>query len=118
MDCRYYNQTVRLECRVVSQLTVYQFSRAGRIFWCYEEQERCFILYCQTSAITVGLSMLNLVEKQSLFTGRYFVVYLGDWLVLQTKSSVVASRCVMNGPTRSWLEKLRPPKETETQKAA
>ena len=77
-----------------------------------------FILYCHTSAIRVGLSMLTLVEKESLFTGKYFVVYLGDWLVLQTRSSVVANRCVMNGPTRSWLEKLRPAKETETQLAA
>ena len=77
-----------------------------------------FILHCHTSAIRVGLSMLTLVEKESLFTGKYFVVYLGDWLVLQTRSSVVANRCVMNGPTRSWLEKLRPAKETETQLAA
>ena len=62
--------------------------------------------------------MLTLVEKHSRFTGRYFVVYLGDWLVLQTRSSVVANDCVKNGLTRSWLEKLRPAKETETQLAA
>jgi len=62
--------------------------------------------------------MLTLVEKHSRFTGRYFVVYLGDWLVLQTRSSVVANDCVKNGLTRSWLEKLRPAKETETQMAA
>ena len=83
-----------------------------------KKKNAVFILHCQTSAIRVGLSMLNLVEKHSLFTGKYFVVYLGDWLVLQTRNPVVANRCVMNGPTRSWLEKLRPPKETETQKAA
>ena len=62
--------------------------------------------------------MLTLVEKHSLFTGKYFVIYLGDWLVLQTRSSVVANHCVKNGLTRSWLEKLRLAKEKEAQPVA
>ena len=93
------------------------FERAALI-GAMNNKNAAFFLFRQTSAIRVGLSMLNLVEKHSLFTGRYFVVYFGDWLVLQTRSSLVANRCVMNGPTRSWVEKLLPPKETETQLAA
>ena len=36
--------------------------------------------------------MLSVVEKSSMFIGKYFCVYLDDWLILQTKSSTVANQ--------------------------
>ncbi len=36
--------------------------------------------------------MLSVVEKNSLFIGKYFCVYLDDWLILQTKSAAVANQ--------------------------
>lgn len=36
--------------------------------------------------------MLSVIEKSSLFIGKYFCVYLDDWLILQTKSSSVANK--------------------------
>jgi hypothetical protein len=35
--------------------------------------------------------MISVVQKHSLFIGKYFCVYLDDWLLLQTKSPVVAN---------------------------
>jgi hypothetical protein len=48
--------------------------------------------------------MLNMVEKQSRFIGTYYCVYLGNWLVLQTKNSKLAHLCARGNPPVGLLD--------------
>ena len=48
--------------------------------------------------------MLNMVEKKSQFIGTYYCVYLGNWLVLQTKNSKLANLCAKGAPPVGLLD--------------
>jgi hypothetical protein len=58
--------------------------------------------------------MLNVVEKHSKFIGTYYCVYLGDWLVLQTKNSKIANLCQAGTPPVGLIIKEQLQKEPET----
>ena len=62
--------------------------------------------------------MLNVVEKKSHFIGTYYCVYLGDWLVLQTRNSKLAHRCGAGNPPTGLINKKLLAKEPETAAAA
>lgn len=57
--------------------------------------------------------MLSVVEKHSNFIGTYYCVYLGDWLVLQTKNSKLANLCQAGTPPIGLLNKQQFIKEPE-----
>ena len=48
--------------------------------------------------------MLNMIEKKSQFIGTYYCVYLGNWLVLQTKNSKLANLCAKGTPPVGLLD--------------
>jgi len=58
--------------------------------------------------------MLNVVEKHSQFIGTYYCVYLGDWLVLQTKNLKIANLCQAGTPPVGLINKQPLLKEQET----
>ena len=60
--------------------------------------------------------MLNVVEKKSQFIGTYYCVYLGDWLVLQTKNSKIAQLCGSGKLPVGLITRKRTVTETETEK--
>lgn len=72
------------------------------------------------SEFRVRSSMFNVVEKKSQFIGTYYCVYLGDWLVLQTKNSKLASRCGSGNPPIGLIDRKLFEKEAqpETEVAA
>lgn len=61
--------------------------------------------------------MLNVVEKQSRFIGTYYCVYLGDWLVLQTKNSKIAHRCGAGNPPAGLISGKLHATDTEGQES-
>ena len=59
--------------------------------------------------------MFNVVEKKSQFIGTYYCVYLGDWLVLQTKNSKLANRCGAGNPPSGLIDRRFLSKEPEAE---
>ena len=70
----------------------------------------------QPTVSRVRFKMLNVVEKKSQFIGTYYCVYLGDWLVLQTKNSKIAHLCGSGNPPVGLITKKGSSNETETEK--
>jgi len=60
--------------------------------------------------------MLNMVEKKSQFIGTYYCVYLGNWLVLQTKNSKLANLCARGAPPVALLDIKRIVETAQMQK--
>jgi hypothetical protein len=60
--------------------------------------------------------MLNMIEKKSRFIGTYYCVYLGDWLVLQTKNMKLANLCASGKPPVALLDIKRLVETAQMQK--
>ena len=50
--------------------------------------------------------MFEVIEKHSPFLRTYYCIYLGDWLVLQTKNARLAALCQIGRAPRGLLEKI------------
>lgn len=49
--------------------------------------------------------MFEVIEKHSQYLRTYYCVYLGDWLVLQTKNARLAALCQAGRGPKGLIEK-------------